>query len=369
MESFASRQKQIMQTSAAGIIVNLLLAGAKATAGLASRSQSLLSDAANNLSDSLSSILTIIGTALSARKPDAAHPFGYGRLEYMTNFIIAALVLVTGIETLVSSIQQIFHPQSVDYTWVSFTVIGISALVKVLLGLFTRNRGKKLDSGTLEASGTDALSDSILTLLVGVSALAPTFWHIHIDGITGVIIAAFIIKSGVEIIREALDQLLGEKADKELADEILKQIESTPDILSAHDLIINNYGPSMNIGSVNVEVEADRTFGQVYPIVHHLQMEIFHQYHIYLVFGFYSVDESSPRNRKLEQTIREYIHENPHVLGYHGLFLDEQTRELYCDVVLDFQIDRSAFRKQFEKYLQEQYPGIRPVITIDTKFY
>ena len=205
------REKQIIVTSIIGILTNLLLVGVKATIGILAHSSSILSDAINNLSDALSSLVTAIGTKLSTKKPNKKHPFGYGRIEYLTASIVAALILFAGGTAIYESVMSLVNGEVPSYSAVSLVVIGIAVAVKVGLGLFFRIRGKQLDSAALKNSGTDALFDAILSTSTLIAAIVSNFTSVHLEGYAGILIGLFIVRSGVIAMKESLSPIPGER--------------------------------------------------------------------------------------------------------------------------------------------------------------
>ena len=215
-----SRDKVIIQTSIIGILTNILLAAFKAVIGIMSNSIAVTLDAVNNLSDALSSIITIVGTKLANKLPDKKHPMGYGRIEYLSAMIVAGIVLYAGITSLIESIKKIFHPETPDYSLTSLTIIAVAVVVKIVLGKYVKAQGKKVNSGSLVASGSDALFDAVLSASVLISAIIFILSGWSLEAYVGAVISGFIIKSGIEMMTETLDEILGTRADKEITGKI-----------------------------------------------------------------------------------------------------------------------------------------------------
>ena len=363
-----TREKQITKVSIVGIITNILLGVVKIIFGVITKSIAITSDAVNNLTDSSSSFITIIGTKLAGKKPDREHPFGYGRIEYLTSIVIAVIILITGAEMFVSSFKAIIHPETPEYSIASIAILAITVVVKMILGTYFQKNGKAIDSDALVASGADAKNDALISLITIGSAVIFLLTKFSLDGIAGAVISAFILKTGFEILKDTLDKILGTRADSELAEAIKEDVRGTPGILGAHDLIIHNYGPGKNTGSMNVEIEHKTKLADLYPLLHNLQNQIYAKYHTYLVFGIYSINKNHPRYKKLIKLLDGYLEENQHCLGYHGLDIDDERKMIFCDFVLDFDIDRQQFKKDTEKMLSEAYPDYTVIVTIDTEF-
>ena len=208
-----TRSQKIIRTSIVGIAANVLLAAFKAAVGLLANSVAIVMDAVNNLSDALSSVITIVGTKLAARPADRKHPFGFGRVEYFSAILIAVIVLSAGITSLIESVKKIFAPTEPEYTTVTLVVIIVAIVVKLLLGLYVKKQGERLQSDALKASGSDALFDAIITLATLVSAGIMLLWHVSIDGYLGALISIVIIKAGIEMLASPVNELLGRGHD------------------------------------------------------------------------------------------------------------------------------------------------------------
>ena len=215
-----NREKVIVRTSVIGILTNVFLAAFKAFVGIVSHSIAVTLDAVNNLSDALSSIITIVGTKLAGKLPDKKHPLGYGRIEYLSAMIVSGIVLYAGITSLVESVKKIFQPETPDYSTVSLIIIAVAVAVKILLGRYVKAQGQKVNSGSLVASGSDALFDAILSSSVLLCAILFLVTGLSLEAYVGVVISCFIIKSGIEMMIETLNEILGMRADKETTDRI-----------------------------------------------------------------------------------------------------------------------------------------------------
>ena len=250
----ASREKTIVKTSIIGIIANVFLAGFKAVIGLMTHSIAIVLDAVNNISDAGSSLITIVGTKLAGKEPDKKHPFGYGRIEYLSAMIISVIVLYAGVTSLVESVKQIIHPETPEYNTVSLIIVAVAVVVKILLGRYVKGVGVKVNSDSLINSGQDATLDSVISASTLVAAGVFLLFHISLEAWLGAIISLVIIKSGIEMLRDTISQILGERNDVELASGIKKTVMSFPDVQGAYDLVLNNYGPDSWNGSVHIEV-------------------------------------------------------------------------------------------------------------------
>ena len=354
-----NREKQIINISILGIIANLILAGVKIIIGVMSGSIAITSDAVNNLTDSSTALITIIGTKLAQKKPDKNHPFGFGRIEYLTSMIIGIIVLVTGFEMGLSSIKGIFNPSAVDYSWVILIVLFITVIIKTFLAAYIEKQGRKLNSGALIASGKEAKNDVLISVVTIISALVYMFTKLSIDSYAGLFISIFILKTGFEVLKDTINKILGEKIDSEVKDKIFEIIQSSESILGVHDLILNNYGPNTNIGSINVEMDYKKTIGEIYPEIHKLQMKIYQETHVYLIFGI---------TKEVWRILKDFKQSEPHCIGWHGVVIDEKDKRIFCDVVLDFSCNRSEIKSRLEKIIQDRFKEYTIVVIVDSEF-
>lgn len=261
-----NRNQQIIRTSLVGIAANLFLAAFKAVAGWVAGSVAIIMDAVNNLSDALSSVITIVGTKLSEKPADRDHPFGYGRVEYFSAIIISVIVLSTGILSLVESVKKIFNPTHPSYTAVTLTIIIVAIAVKLVLGWYVKKQGRQLKSNALEASGADATFDAVVTLSTLVSAGIMLFTGLNLDGILGSIISLVIIKAGIEMVGAPVGQLLGESISKEMMLNIKSDVKQFAGVLGVYDIILNYYGPNAIIGSLHVSVPESMTANRIHGL-------------------------------------------------------------------------------------------------------
>ena len=296
-----SRDKIIVRTSIIGILTNVFLASFKAGIGLISNSIAVILDAVNNLSDALSSIITIVGTKLAGRLPDKKHPLGYGRMEYLTAMIVAGIVLYAGLTSAVESVKKIIHPEKADYSTVSLVIIGVAVVVKIILGRYVKGQGEKVNSGSLIASGSDALFDAILSMSVLASAIIFILTGISLEAWVGVFISVIIIKSGIEMMIETVNEILGVRADKEVTDKIKKLMVEEPEVSGAYDLILYNYGPDKNYASVHIELPDTMTVKEVDKITRKLEKKVYKETGVILAgVGLYSINTSDDETAKIQ---------------------------------------------------------------------
>lgn len=364
-----TRQGVVMATSAVGIIVNVLLASIKVAIGVLANSIAVISEGINNATDSLSSVITMVGAKLSNKRPTKKHPFGYGRIEYITSLIIAGLIIATAVELLKSSIKLIIEPEDLTVNTLTLIIIAASALVKLWLAWYTIKKGKQVNSGILVAMGTDSRNDCIVSAVTIVSAVVFIVFRFSVDAYAGIITSLFIFKAGFDILKDTLANLLGQPVEKETADELYSIIRSTPGVLNAADMILHNYGPDRYSGSVNIEMDHQMTVEQLYSTIHKLQLDIMHQKGITMVFGIYAVDRDHSEIKQMRQQIANYVRGKEHVISYHALYLEPQTNVIYVDLVVDYELkDWNGLRTDFTEYMHGLYPDNKIELTIETEY-
>ena len=362
----AIREKTIVRTSVIGIVTNLLLVGFKAFVGLMSNSIAIILDAVNNLSDALSSVVTIIGAKLGAKQPDKKHPLGYGRIEYLSSMIVAALVLYAGITSLVESIKKIFHPEAADYGTVTLVIISVAIVVKLLLGLYVKKQGKKVNSGALAASGSDAMFDAILSASVLASAIVYLVWGVSLEAYVGVIIAGFIIKAGIEMMIETLNDIIGKREDAEITKELKQIICEEEAVLGAYDVTLFNYGPNKNYGSVHVELPDTLTVDEVDRITRRIQTNVFHKTGVILTgIGVYSYNTSNDEAAQMRNRIQQTVLSHEWALQMHGFYADTEQKTLRFDVVMSFDVDRKEALETLYQEICGLYPDYEILIVPD----
>lgn len=357
-----SRQDKIVKTSVIGIVVNLILVAFKATIGILVNSIAITLDAVNNLTDALSSIITIIGTKLAGKAPDKDHPYGYGRIEYFSSVIIAAIVLWAGITALMESLPKIFNPDVTSYTTVSLVIIAVAVVVKFALGRYVKKVGEEINSQALVASGSDAFFDAILSLSTLVAAIISILWHISLEGILGVIISFVIIKASIDMLRETLDSMIGARVDSELSKKIKQSICEIPGIYGAYDLSLHNYGPEDMQGSVHVEVDDSLTAIEIQNLSRQIIQKIYKEFSIALTIGIYARnDKYSEIRNELDKISCEY----DEVLEIHGFIVYEDQNLITFDMIVDFDADRNRVKEEILSKIKAKYPEFNYIIIDD----
>ena len=365
-----SRDAIIVRTSIIGIVANVFLAAFKAVIGLASHSIAIVMDAVNNISDAASSVITIVGTKLAGKEPDKKHPFGHGRIEYLSAMVISVLVLYAGITALVESVKKIIHPETPDYSAVSLVIVGIAVLVKVFLGRYVKSVGQKVNSDSLINSGEDASLDALISAATLVAALLFVLFKVSLEAWLGAIIALVIIKSGVEMLQGTISKILGEGADTELARTLKKTSASYPGVSGVYDLVLHNYGPDAFNGSVHIEVPDTYSANELDKLIRTISLDVYEKHHVALTaIGVYSINTRDPRAIEVRERVRELVMSTPYVLQMHGFYMDQAEKTLRFDFVVSFEAEnRAAVYNEVCEKVQKAFPDYTLQITMDTDF-
>ena len=366
----ASREKTIVKTSIIGIIANVFLAGFKAVIGLMTHSIAIVLDAVNNISDAGSSLITIVGTKLAGKEPDKKHPFGYGRIEYLSAMIISVIVLYAGVTSLVESVKQIVHPETPEYNTVSLIIVAVAVVVKILLGRYVKGVGVKVNSDSLINSGQDATLDSVISASTLVAAGVFLLFHISLEAWLGAIISLVIIKSGIEMLRDTISQILGERNDVELASGIKKTVMSFPDVQGAYDLVLNNYGPDSWNGSVHIEVPDTYSAAQLDQLLREIMTKVYQEHHVILTaIGVYSVNTKDEEIIRAKKQVEEIAFSHEFVRQLHGFYLIKEPKTLRFDVVISFDArDRRAVFEEVLADVRKAFPDYALQAAMDTDF-
>jgi len=361
------REKVVIKTSIISIISNIVLAGFKAFVGLLANSIAIISDAVNNLSDALSSIITIVGTKLAGKAPDKKHPYGYGRIEYMTSFIVSAIVLYAGITAFIESVKKIINPEIPDYSTVTIVIIVAGIIVKFILGLYVKKKGKDVNSDSLVASGSDAFNDAILSISVLASAIIYMIFNISLEAYVGVLLSIFIIKAGLELIKESVDNILGLRVESNLTKAIKKDIANEKEVQGAYDLVLHDYGPDKYSGSVHIEVKDTMTATEIDKVSRRITRLIKEKYGITLhTVGVYSVNSKDKEVIEARKEISNIVFAHKGILQMHGFYYDDVEKIISFDIIIDFKVEnREEVYKKIYDEIQKKYKDYKLDITLD----
>ena len=362
-----NRERVVIRTSILSIISNIILAGFKALVGLLANSIAIISDAVNNLSDALSSIITIVGTKLAGKAPDKKHPYGYGRIEYMTSLIVSAIVLYAGITAFVESFKKIINPEVADYSAVTIIILIAGIIVKFILGLYVKKKGKDVNSDSLVASGADAFNDAILSVSVLASAIIYMAFNLSLEAYVGVLLSTFIIKAGIELIKESVDNMIGTRVESDLAKSIKREIIKEKDIQGAYDLVLNDYGPDKYLGSIHIEVADTLSVADIDKISRKITKTIAEKYGVILhTIGVYSVNTKDKKIIEVKKEIQKIVFAHKGILQMHGFYFDVEDKSINFDIIIDFKIkNREEVYKEIYEKIQNKYKDYKINITLD----
>jgi cation diffusion facilitator family transporter len=362
------RRRKIMKISMMGIIINLLLGGLKVILGLLSGSVALISDALNNITDSSSALITIIGTKLAGKAPDRRHPFGHGRTEYLTSLLIGGIVFLAGFESLTESVRSIFDPKEINTGVGTVVIISATIVVKIILSTYLENFGKRYNSTALKASGEDAKNDAVVSVVTLVSTIIYMLTEISFDSLAGIIISICILKTGYEVLSDTVKKILGERVDGDIVKGIKSIVRESEGVINCFDLILNDYGPDFYTGSISVELDNSKSIGEMYPILHEAQDKIYQEFNVFLVFGFYAVNVNDEKYIRIKKILKEYKERENHIVNYHGIVIDEKSMTIYCDITKDFDIMPETVIENVSEYLGKEFPEYKIHVNIDMEF-
>lgn len=361
------REHEIVKASIYGIAGNLLLVAFKMAVGFLSHSIAIILDGVNNATDALSSIVTIVGTKLAGRRPDRRHPFGYGRVEYLTSVVIAAIILAAGLISLRESVVKIIHPGTPSYSALTIAVIVVAILAKVVIGIMFKRFGAKTRCEALTASAVDSNYDAVLSAGTLVVAAAQNFWGLNIDGAVGLVISLVVCKAGIEVLRDALGPIIGLPEDKKLVASIAAYVNGFPEVRGTYDIVLDNFGPNEVLGALHIEVDDDMTARQIHELTRKISEGLSDKFHILVTVGIYAAN-SKGQFAAMRKTLREIADRDPDILQVHGFYGDTDDHTVYFDLMVDFKADGPAVRERVVRQLADQYPGYRFDVVIDADY-
>jgi len=362
------RDKIIVRTSIIGIIANVFLASFKAVVGVLSSSIAIVLDAVNNLSDVMSSVITIIGTKLARKRPDKKHPYGYGRVENLSSSLIAVIVLYAGVTALVESVKKIIHPPVPNYSSATLVIVATAVLVKIILGRYVSKMGKSVSSESLIASGRDALLDSVISASTLLAAIIYLIWDIRTEAWLGAVISLVIIKAGLEMLGDSLSSIIGKRISSELSKEIKQTVCSFPEVNGAYDLLLHSYGPDLLIGSVHIEVPDSLSVAELDKLEHRINEKVLSEHRVILAgISVYAVNTMNDKASQMYSDIRRHVMSHEYILQIHGFYLDEEHMTIHFDIIIDFAApDAEELYNHILTETQQAYPDYNVSITLDT---
>lgn len=368
-ESPDTRHHYGMLCGIVGIFLNFLLFAGKFLAGILSGSIAITADALNNLSDAGSSFITLAGFKLASQKPDPDHPYGHGRIEYLSGLFVSLLILLMAVELLKTSFDKILHPQDTQISMLVVVILLVSILVKLYMSFYNQNIGKKIDSAALLATAVDSRSDCISTLLVLLSSLVSLLWGVQIDGWCGMLVGIFILYSGFSAAKDTISPLLGQAPDKEYVEQIEKIVTSHDLILGIHDMMIHDYGPGRVVVSLHAEVPADGDLLEMHDLIDHIEHDLADTCHCEAVIHMDPVAVNDPETDALKEKVASVIAAIDPALKFHDFRIVKGPTHtnLIFDVLVPYRFamsDRDLI-KLIDNDIKKEDPGYFTVITID----
>ena len=362
------RKKRIVKVGLWGVAVNFVYALLKGIIGMLSGSIAILIDAANNLNDAISSVIAVGGIKLAMRPADKYHPFGHGRIEYVSAMVISALIVILGITSFYNAVGKIIHPTETHYETPMLIVMATGVAAKLWLGIYTLRAGKREKSDSLNGSGAENLFDSLVTLGTIASALILIIWHIDLDGWMAAILSTVLVKAGLKILRRTFNEILGRRIDSQFSQMLKKEIKAFPKVAGAYDLIVNNYGPDSMVGSVNIEVPEQTTAKEIHELTQNIKQYIHQEYNIHLAVGIYAQSQN-PETIKLREEIAAAVMKHPGAMEIHGFLLNENQKKISFDVVADFSVkNHHTFCNQIATQLHAAFPKYTFAVNADLDY-
>lgn len=358
-----------------GIVINLILFSVKASIGLLISSVAVLADAFNNLSDAASSVITIIGFKLSNKPADKEHPYGHGRIEYLSALIIAFLVILVSFQFIKTSISRILNPEPIFFEWIPFILLSVSIFFKLWLSLFNKKLGDKINSTSLKATATDAMGDVFTTSVVVISLFVAQFTTFPIDGYVGCLVAVFILFAGLNLIKDTINPLIGEAPDKELVKDLTEGVLSYDYITGVHDLIVHNYGPFRTMASIHAEIPADISLMTIHEIIDKAERELSEKLRLHLVIHMDPVCIMTEEVVKIKSEVMKIIKYNPLIKSMHDFRVsgDGSKKNLIFDIVVNAHhlgkiLSEEEIKTMIKQAIHEINPDYHCIITIDKDY-
>lgn len=351
------REKEIVKVSIIGIIANIFLVIFKAGVGFFSNSIAIILDAVNNLTDTISSVVTIIGAKIANKRPDKEHPYGHGRAEYISAAAVSLIVLYAGVTALIEAIKKIIEGSKAEYSIISLIIVAAAVLVKIVLGIYVKRSGRRLKSNSLINSGQDALNDAILSFSTLVAAILNFIWGLNLEAYLAIVIAAFIIKAAFDMLSEAIDLITGVRAEKDLVDELRQYVEKEKKVQGVYDISLHNYGPTKVVGSAHIQVRDKMTAADIHELTRDLSAEIFNKMGIIMTFGIYA-ENNLEKYKDVRKAVMNLEKEYEDIKEVHGFYV-MRDNQIFFDLVIDFSYDEpeklrdkivSDLKREFPKY-------------------
>lgn len=366
------RERYTKLTGTMGILVNSVLCAAKIVLGLMIHSIAVVADGLHDMADSLAACITLIGAHIARKPADKDHPYGHARIEYLASLVISAIVLIVGWELLTTSIDRCIHPTPTDFSWAMVIFMLVAILLKGSSALFTIATGKHIRSLPVIAAGTDNRNDVITSIIIVVGMLIHHYTGMDLDGYMGCIVSLFILWSGVMLIRETIDPLLGEPPDREMVEEIQEIVLSHPYVLGMHDLIIYNYGPGRTFASFHAEVDSRENLVEIHDAIDHIEQELWEKMGMIATCHMDPVEVDNPIRQQMQRLVEERIESFAEIESFHDLRVvpgKNRTRIIFDVVITPGKIyDREKIETELNRAVKEIDPSYEVIIDFDQAF-
>ena len=360
-----NRDKQIIKVSIHGILTNIALVIFKSIVWLLANSIAIVLDALNNLSDVISSLVTIIWIKLSSRKPDKEHPYWHGRIEYFASIVISVIILLAWVVAAKESIEKIIHPVDTHYTMLTLIVVTVAIFVKYFLWKYFKNEWKKLNSGSLSASGADAINDSLISLSTLIAALISIFFHIWIEWFIWIVISFFIIKTWVEILKDTVKEIIWTRADPELVAKLRTKVQSYEWVIWVYDIMLHNYWPNKFIWTVHIQVNDDMTAKEIHRLTRQIQVWVYSSLGIILTIWIYATNDEWEFGR-IQKELNQIIKNYENIIQMHGFYVDDSTNHISFDLIFDFKEENpEKIVRKIKKEIKSKFPDYEYSVIID----
>ncbi|OJF77177.1 MAG: cation-efflux pump [Treponema sp. CETP13] len=367
-----TRQLYGIVSGALGIFLNIMLFAGKLIAGLIAKSVAITADAFNNLSDAGSSLITILGFKLAAKKPDAEHPFGHGRIEYVSGLIVAMLIILMGFELAHTSIDSIIHPKPVESSLLVIVILCIAILVKFYMYFYNHMVAKKINSAAIEATAKDSLGDTLSTLLVLASIAESNFTPFPFDGWAGLIVAIIILKAGFDAAKDTIEPLLGEAPKKEFVKKIEQNVIKYKYVVGVHDIIVHDYGPGRLMISLHAEVPGDHDIFILHDMIDNIEKDLEHEFKCSAVIHLDPVETNNAKLNALRAVIAEEVKKIDKSITIHDFRMVPGTT--HTNIIFDaikprtLKMSTEEFQKTIVNCIHSSHPKYYPVVTIDQEY-
>lgn len=370
MNHQSARTREIVRVGRTAILVSVVLALLEALEGVFSGSVSMILDGLSHITEASNAVITVLGVRLAGKPADRKHPFGYGRVEYLSGLLIAGLTAYAGITGILGGIQSALHPSRPHFTVYSFSIIIISMIARIVVGRHDVHTGQHMDSRALTQTGKSELKHSLLSLVTIAGMLVYTVFHVSIESWLAIAISADILFGGLIMVRDMLSSMLGERMEEELAQDVERTILEEEQVLGAYDMSLNNYGPGRHTGSVHIAIPDTLSVVELDKITRRITRCVYEKHGVFLTgIGIYTENTKDPEIIRIRKEISALALAHPYVEQVHGFYLDPEEKKIRFDTVVGFDApDRMQVRDAIQSEAAAKYPAYSIQVSLDTDF-